>query len=91
MAGILYTIDGDGTQKQLKLEEGTTGSYVDVTGLDPIVLQAVLEFIQRSRVGFAKYGTTLSDNDTDDFIQHAKEEAMDFVNYLCKLESQAKK
>lgn len=91
MAGILYTIDSDGTQKQLKLEEGTTGSYVDVTGLDPIVLQAVLEFIQRSRVGFAKYGTTLADNNTDNFFRHAKEEAMDFVNYLCKLESQAKK
>lgn len=80
MAGILYTVDDEGKQKQLKLEEGTTGSYVDVTGLDPIVLQAVLEFIQRSRVGFAKYGTTLADNNTDDFIQHAKEEAMDFIN-----------
>lgn len=91
MAGILYTIDGDGTQKQLKLEEGTTGSYVDVTELDPIVLQSVLEFIQRSRVGVAKYGTTLADNDTDNFIHHAKEEAMDFVNYLSKLESQLKK
>ena len=91
MAGILYTVDDEGTVNQLKLEQGTTGSYVDVTGLDPIVLQSVLEFIQRSQVGVAKYGTTLADNDTDNFIQHAKEEAMDFVNYLSKLESQLKK
>ena len=90
MAGILYTVDGKGKVSQLQLEHGTTGSYVDVTELDPIVLQSVLEFIQRSRAGFAKYGTTLADNNTDDFIQHAKEEAMDFVNYLCKLESQKK-
>ena len=91
MAGRLYTIDSDGTISELQLEQGTTGSYVDVTGLDPIVLQCVLEFIQRSRVGVAKYGTTLADNDTDNFIQHAKEEAMDFVNYLSKLASQTKK
>lgn len=91
MAGTLYTVDDQGTVNQLQLEQGTTGSYVDVTGLDPIVLQSVLEFIQRSRVGVAKYGTTLAENNTDDFIQHAKEEAMDFVNYLSKLESQTKK
>ena len=91
MAGILYTVDDEGTVNQLKLEQGTTRSYVDVTGLDPIVLQSVLEFIQRSRVGVAKYGTTLADNNTDNFFRHAKEEAMDFVNYLSKLESQTKK
>ena len=91
MAGRLYTIDSDGTISELQLEQGTTGSYVDVTELDPIVLQSILEFIQRSRVGFAKYGTTLAENNTDNFFKHAKEEAMDFVNYLSKLESQTKK
>ncbi len=62
---------------------------VDVTNLDPIVLSNVLEIIKRSRVGVAKYGTTLAENSSDDFIQHAKEEAMDFINYLEKLRQSA--
>ena len=53
---------------------------VDVTNIDPIVLSNVLEIIKRSRVGVAKYGTTLAENSSDDFLQHAKEEAMDFIN-----------
>ena len=58
---------------------------VDVTDLDLIVLSNVLEIIKRSRVGVATYGTTLAENSSDDFLQHAKEEAMDFINYLEKL------
>ena len=91
MAGRLYTVNNDGTISELQLEQGTTGSYVDVTELDPIVLHSVLQFIQRSRVGVTKYGTTLADNNTDNFFKHAKEEAMDFVNYLSKLEFISKK
>ena len=58
---------------------------VDVTDLDPIVLSNVLEIIIRSRVGVAKYGTMLAENSSDAFLQHVKEEAMDFINYLEKL------
>ena len=57
---------------------------VDVTNLDLIVLSNVLELIKRSRVGVDKYGATLAENHSDDFLQHAKEEAMDFINYLEK-------
>ena len=64
-------------------------ALVDVTNLDPIVLSNVLELIRRSRVEVAKYGTTLAENHSDDFLQHAKEEAMDFINYLEKLRQSA--
>lgn len=62
--------------------------YIDVTELDPIVLQTALELISRSVVGVSKYGTTLAENNADDFLQHAKEEALDLANYLTKLQSQ---
>jgi hypothetical protein len=62
--------------------------YIDVTGLDPIVLRTALELISRSVVGVNKYGTTLEQNNADDFLQHAKEEALDLANYLTKLQSQ---
>lgn len=62
--------------------------YIDVTGLDPIVLRTALELISRSVVGVNKYGTTLEQNNEDDFLQHAKEEALDLANYLTKLQSQ---
>lgn len=62
--------------------------FVDITGLDPIVRENVLELISRSRVGVSKYGTTLEQNNADDFLQHAKEEALDLANYLAKLQSQ---
>ena len=52
---------------------------------DPIVKEAVDKFIQRSNVGVLKYNTTLDQNNTDDFINHALEEAMDFVLYLTKI------
>lgn len=64
--------------------------FVDITGLDPIVRENVLELISRSRVGVSKYGTNLDQNNVDDFLQHAKEEALDFANYLTKLQSQQK-
>lgn len=69
--------------------QGSSGAevtYLDVTYLDPVVLHTVLELVSRSRVGVNKYGTTLYDNDQDDFLQHAKEEALDLANYLTKLQ-----
>ena len=55
---------------------------VDVTNLDPIVLSNVLELIKRSRVGVARYGTSIAENHSDAFLQHAKEEAMDYLEKL---------
>jgi len=52
---------------------------------DQIVLEVIEKYSQRSDVGISKYGTTLEQNNTDDFINHALEEAMDFTLYLMKI------
>jgi len=53
---------------------------------DSIVESVVAQFKKRSEVGFKKYGVTLDRKDLSlrDWLQHAKEEAMDLVNYLEK-------
>ena len=52
---------------------------------DKIVLQVIDEFKKRSEAGIKKYGTTLEQNDNDDFIQHLREELMDAILYLTKV------
>lgn len=52
---------------------------------DPIVLSVIDKFNTRSQIGINKYGTTLQDNNTDDFLKHLQEELMDAVNYIEKL------
>jgi len=47
------------------------------------VVEANIKLLRnRSKVGIKKYGTTLEDNLTDDFIKHALEEVLDLANYL---------
>ena len=52
---------------------------------DPIVESLKKDFDTRSKLGIEKYGTTLQENNQDDFLQHALEEAMDLCLYLKKL------
>lgn len=54
---------------------------------DPIVEAVKFELDQRSRRGVQKYGTTLynSDEPLEDWLQHAKEEALDFACYCQKM------
>lgn len=57
-------------------------------------VQSVKEkFEQRSQIGIKKYNTTLEREDLDfmDWLNHAQEEAMDFILYLEKLKDFAKK
>jgi len=54
---------------------------------DPIVDSVVKKFQDRSAVGIKKYGTTLHDNNTDDFLNHLQEELMDAILYIEKLKS----
>lgn len=54
---------------------------------DPIVESVIEEFRERSSKGIKKYGTTLKENNTDDFLQHLKEELMDAVCYIKKLQA----
>ena len=65
-------------------------STLDIKGNmkeDPIVQKVVDSFQERSKVGIEKYGTTLEENNTDDFYQHLSEELMDSLLYLQKLKS----
>jgi hypothetical protein len=54
---------------------------------DKIVESVISKFQDRSNVGIQKYGTTLDRNDLThlEWINHAQEEAMDFILYLEKL------
>lgn len=84
----IYLVRENGQIEEKKAQAMPGKELVDVTDLDPIVLSNVLEIIKRSRVGVAKYGTTVYQNEKDDFLQHAKEEALDLANYLTKLQYQ---
>eukprot|EP00961_Rhodomonas_salina_P116441 1567238-Rhodomonas_salina.2 len=57
--------------------------------LDSVVRAAITKMVDRAEVGHAKYGHTMDRKDLNvrDWIQHAQEEAMDFVLYLEKLKS----
>ena len=54
---------------------------------DKIVQQVIAKFEQRSEVGIKKYGTTLEENNTDDFLDHLQMELMDGILYLEKLKT----
>jgi len=53
---------------------------------DKIVKKVIKQFKNRSELGIKKYGTTLENNNEDDFLQHLKEELMDAVLYIEKLQ-----
>jgi hypothetical protein len=49
------------------------------------ITKAVIEDLKsRSERGIKKYNTTLSENNKDDFMNHAYEEALDLAQYLKK-------
>lgn len=52
---------------------------------DPIVLSTMAKLNDRSRVGVNKYGTTLAQNNTDNFLVHLQQELLDGANYIEKL------
>ena len=54
---------------------------------DSIVESVIKQFNERSAGGQEKYGTTLEENNKDDFLQHLKEELMDAVLYIEKLQT----
>jgi hypothetical protein len=56
---------------------------------DKIVDNVIKRFKDRSTIGIEKYGTTLYDSPDGfyKFLNHAQEEAMDFILYLEKLKN----
>ena len=55
---------------------------------DSIVESVRQKLLDRSNIGINKYNTTLETNNTDNYLKHAQEEAMDLSNYLEKLMQQ---
>jgi hypothetical protein len=64
----------------------TTYSIVE----DSIVNNVIESFIERSNVGFKKYGTNLDRKDLSvlEWMNHAQQEAMDMILYLEKLKQE---
>ena len=56
------------------------------TRKDSIVESIIKQFNERSILGQQKYGTTLEENNNDNYLQHLKEELMDAVLYIEKLQ-----
>ena len=86
---ITYKIGYYGTTwdyNHFELHEETSETYIK----DSIVESVINQFKERSEVGIKKYNTTLDRTDlsTLDWIEHAKQEAMDFILYLEKLKSE---
>lgn len=57
---------------------------------DPVVKSVVNKFVDRSDVGFEKYGKTLRDDQSDVFVwlNHLQEELMDATLYLQRLKEE---
>lgn len=52
---------------------------------DKIVDNVIDKFYERSQVGITKYGTTLYNNNKDNYLKHLQEELMDGTLYLQKI------
>ena len=59
----------------------------EYTFRDPVIKTVVDKFVERSDVGFEKYGVTLDDDNAPlvAWMNHLQEELMDAVNYIEKL------
>jgi hypothetical protein len=57
---------------------------------DPVVQSVVNKFVDRSDVGFAKYGKTMRDDRSDVYVwlNHLQEELMDATLYLQRLKEE---
>jgi hypothetical protein len=84
-----FVLVGDAFNKVGAVDYWST-STLDIKGNmkeDPIVQKVVDSFQARSKVGIEKYGTTLEENNTDDFLEHLQQELMDATLYIQKLKS----
>ena len=79
---------GDGYINLIKAPDKEV-KVVDLT--DPIIEKLKAKFDERSLVGINKYGTTLEQNNDDDFLNHLLEELMDASAYIMKLIDQREK
>ena len=51
-----------------------------------LIVEQVKDILdERSQRGQLKYGTTLEENNSDDYLQHLQEELMDAILYIQKI------
>ena len=83
----------DNFKKATLYDESVTTTVSDSTEMirkqDPIVLAVIEKYKQRSQLGIKKYGTTLAENNHDDFMLHFQQEMMDGALYAEKVMAQA--
>ena len=71
-----------------KLWFNVENDHFEMEKKDSIVESVINKYQQRSKLGISKYGTTLQENNTDNFLLHLQEELMDASLYIEKLLSQ---
>mgnify|MGYP000682924976 CR=1 FL=1 len=67
-------------QQFMKIEQAE--DYIPVK--DEITKAVITDLISRAQRGVEKYNTTLGENDHQNMLQHAYEEALDMAQYLKK-------
>lgn len=78
----------DGFLKHIE-EMGTAEKPIKIETIkDPVIEMLKQKFDERSQVGINKYGTTLAENNDDDFLMHLLEELMDASAYIMKIISE---
>ena len=87
MATIMKNIQG-GIETLKEISAGFLEEIKTEIPKDKIVEDLKREFDIRSCIGINKYKTTLQENNSDDFLQHLKEELMDAALYIQKIQSQ---
>ncbi len=89
----IYQYPVDHSHGYVRNSFGESISRTDELKTDPVVDAVVTKFHQRSQVGIKKYGKTLERDDLSftDWVNHAMEEAMDFILYLQKLKQEYEK
>ena len=83
---FFYVIESD----IIFLKENLNDYFEPKQKKDKVVTQVLNKFKERSKIGIKKYGTTLHENNTDDFLNHLQEELMDAILYLQKLKNDEK-
>ncbi len=66
---------------------------MDSENYDSVVTEVINRYKDRAKLGLNKYGTTLDRDDltTEQWLEHAIEEALDLSLYLTKLKQNFKK
>jgi hypothetical protein len=82
-----HILDDYGCYQTYSTKYFVEGSPRSLSIKDPIVEQVKEMFDKRSEVGIKKYGTTLFENNADDFFNHLQEELMDAILYIQKLKN----